>query len=498
MKKILFIIIFIPHLCFAQNIIIREIQKKYGYTDSQGNWIINPTYDFASDFKNNIAIVGQIKTEKTTSIIFLHATRNPDQGESRMQYGIIDINGNIIIPLKYNFIKDFIERDHFRKTETYTELYKKAISISKKRENKGLYKNRIALLYRTDSITIIQTKKEEEKIDSIKHSKDLLLASIQKEEQKRQRTFSFFEEQYITPKLNEWKIKNDIYLKTDSSALLQKQNSLKKEAIVAYIQQRASEINSTIKIKHISNKGLLFCTDSYFGDFQIHIPLDETPYFIQNQNKIKFIKSYFIDHDTLNMGQCLFVMPQGKIRVYQNEKYTKNKIGKTPNLIILSGFEIGMSKQEFDKKKAELIATNILKIYTQETQYTQKTYYTNILEIEIQGKHIYTNTDMSLYTNIFLAELKYEPFFKNNQLSSWTIPIWPLYNNNAGLKTYNYTIIQSYLTELYGTCFTIGNNHIWVQGDLIIKLNMKDESKPPYGSEKIPIITYEYIPSLIN
>lgn len=42
------------------------------------------------------------------------------------------------------------------------------------------------------------------------------------------------------------------------------------------------------------------------------------------------------------------------------------------------------------------------------------------------------------------------------------------------------------------------NNHIWVQGDLIIKLNMKDESKPPYGSEKIPIITYEYIPSLIN
>lgn len=64
MKKILFIIIFIPHLCLAQNIIIREIQKKYGYTDSQGNWIINPTYDFASDFKNNIAIVGQIKTEK--------------------------------------------------------------------------------------------------------------------------------------------------------------------------------------------------------------------------------------------------------------------------------------------------------------------------------------------------------------------------------------------------------------------------------------------------
>lgn len=51
MKKILFIIIFIPHLCFAQNIIIREIQKKYGYTDSQGNWIINPTYDFASDLK---------------------------------------------------------------------------------------------------------------------------------------------------------------------------------------------------------------------------------------------------------------------------------------------------------------------------------------------------------------------------------------------------------------------------------------------------------------
>ncbi|WP_279064087.1 hypothetical protein [Alistipes finegoldii] len=258
--------------------------------------------------------------------------------------------------------------------------------------------------YRTDSITIIQTKKEEEKIDSIKHSKDLLLASIQKRRAKRQRTFSFFEEQYITPKLNEWKIKNDIYLKTDSSALLQKQNSLKKEAIVAYIQQRASEINSTIKIKHISNKGLLFCTDSYFGDFQIHIPLDETPYFIQNQNKIKFIKSYFIDHDTLNMGQCLFVMPQGKIRVYQNEKYTKNKIGKTPNLIILSGFEIGMSKQEFDKKKAELIATNILK-YTHNTIHT-KTYYTNILEIEIQGKHIYTNTDMSLYTKYISCGIK--------------------------------------------------------------------------------------------
>ena len=132
-------------------------------------------------------------------------------------------------------------------------------------------------------------------------------------------------------------------------------------------------------------------------------------------------------------------------------------------------------------------------------QFTQKCRKVNILEIEIQGTYIYTNTDMSLYTNIFLAELKYEPFFKNNQLSSWTIPIWPLYNSNAGLKTYNYTIIQAYLTELYGTCFTIGNNHhIWVQGDLIINLNMKDESKPPYDSEKIPIITYEYIPSLIN
>ena len=104
-------------------------ERKYGYADLEGNIIIPPTYDYATDFNEGFAIVCffdqfNIQIINKHSDIVLSSTYpfdvislsdkisegllcvNSDSGDNA---GYIDVNGNIAIPLQFKFASAFSE-----------------------------------------------------------------------------------------------------------------------------------------------------------------------------------------------------------------------------------------------------------------------------------------------------------------------------------------------------------------------------------------------------
>ena len=105
--------------------------KKWGYIDLNGNWIIDPIIDngIGANFMQNrvvVSINGQfILINKTGGIIndnigldilsygFFYENRSVARNRisgSHKLFGFVDINGNIIVDLIYNFATDFSEK----------------------------------------------------------------------------------------------------------------------------------------------------------------------------------------------------------------------------------------------------------------------------------------------------------------------------------------------------------------------------------------------------
>lgn len=71
--------------CFSEErMSARARNGKYGYLDTDGHWVVAPIYDWAEDFSGGKAVVRR--------------------GDS---FGMIDIYGNVILPLKYDSIVNF-------------------------------------------------------------------------------------------------------------------------------------------------------------------------------------------------------------------------------------------------------------------------------------------------------------------------------------------------------------------------------------------------------
>lgn len=85
-KKLMYDSLFFERLAFSEDRLCICVDKKYGYLDAKGEWIVPPLYDTAEDFSEGVAAVSQ-----------------------NGKYGYIDLSGNIKIPLQYDGALPFSE-----------------------------------------------------------------------------------------------------------------------------------------------------------------------------------------------------------------------------------------------------------------------------------------------------------------------------------------------------------------------------------------------------
>ena len=69
---------------------------KWGYADKDGNEVIAPTFDEATYFSDDRAMVGMGNPDKTTHYAIYG-----------MKYGYIDRSGRIVIPIEYEYASAF-------------------------------------------------------------------------------------------------------------------------------------------------------------------------------------------------------------------------------------------------------------------------------------------------------------------------------------------------------------------------------------------------------
>lgn len=157
------------------------------------------------------------------------------------------------------------------------------------------------------------------------------------------------------------------------------------------------------------------------------------------------------------------------------------------NNLILFGFRLKMTPPEYRAKKRALIQSGQLQLWD------DKNYCASLFSIEetIEDKHFGRYT----IPNYARVELRYEPVFIGDKLVSWELPVWFDLSDNASNYSRSSDNLQNmvdYLSSLYGKPIQQESSHYyWINGNLEVRVSIKTVSKPPYGSEAIPVITYQ-------
>ncbi|MBL7871749.1 MAG: WG repeat-containing protein [Cyclobacteriaceae bacterium] len=124
MQKIFLLLVFItftlPSLSQSLLIAAKEKDKKYGYINTQGNYVIAPSFDEAGAFYQGIAVVRKgkkvgvinAKGEFIVPPLYEDAIYYAPEGKVSVKkagkWGVIDQSGKIIIPIIHEFISVFI------------------------------------------------------------------------------------------------------------------------------------------------------------------------------------------------------------------------------------------------------------------------------------------------------------------------------------------------------------------------------------------------------
>lgn len=98
---------------------------KYGFVNRKGEFEINPTYKFASDFVDGVAVVsvgekcGTINTKGEYAFTATYDRLNnlgegllafvSDKNAAKVVYGIIDTKGTVIVPEQYDYVQGFAD-----------------------------------------------------------------------------------------------------------------------------------------------------------------------------------------------------------------------------------------------------------------------------------------------------------------------------------------------------------------------------------------------------
>lgn len=99
--------------------------KKYGYIDSNGTFVIEPTYDYADDFHDGVAVVMQgednLVIDRTGEVIyrsknsigsFQNGAATINTTENGWLFGFIDPTGRVIVEPKYSAVSNFDKDGH--------------------------------------------------------------------------------------------------------------------------------------------------------------------------------------------------------------------------------------------------------------------------------------------------------------------------------------------------------------------------------------------------
>lgn len=99
--------------------------EKFGYVNSKGEFVINPTFEYASDFVDGVAAVsvgekwGAINTKGEYAFTATYDRLRSlgegllafvsDKNAAKVVYGIIDTKGTVIVPEQYDNVKGFAD-----------------------------------------------------------------------------------------------------------------------------------------------------------------------------------------------------------------------------------------------------------------------------------------------------------------------------------------------------------------------------------------------------
>ncbi|NLR90072.1 WG repeat-containing protein [Flammeovirga agarivorans] len=89
-------------------------ERKYGYINKKGKWIIAPTYNHAKQFSNGLAAVC-----------------------SKNKWGYIDANGKVVIPIKYSTALDF--KGELAEVDHHFIINKKGLTVGELKDHEQLY-----------------------------------------------------------------------------------------------------------------------------------------------------------------------------------------------------------------------------------------------------------------------------------------------------------------------------------------------------------------------
>lgn len=99
--------------------------KKYGYINSNGTFVIEPVYDYADDFQDGVAVVRQgedyLIIDKTGEVIyrsknnigsFHNGAATINTMEDVWLFGFVDTTGKVIVEPKYSIVSNFDKDGH--------------------------------------------------------------------------------------------------------------------------------------------------------------------------------------------------------------------------------------------------------------------------------------------------------------------------------------------------------------------------------------------------
>ena len=97
-----------------QKLTPRDQNEKYGYVDEKGNWVIPPQFDSAFEFNDNMARVEINRTSASGDNFIEKSPFYPYTRISNLakvcvdgKWGMIDVNGNFVVPPLYENIYGF-------------------------------------------------------------------------------------------------------------------------------------------------------------------------------------------------------------------------------------------------------------------------------------------------------------------------------------------------------------------------------------------------------
>jgi hypothetical protein len=294
--------------------------QKYGYK-KDGEWVIQPKYDFADAFSEGVAVVslngkfGLVNTLGEQLVPFkyekiLSASEDLVAVRLNGKWGFINLSGETAVMFKYDDVRSFSEgyaAVMMNKRWGFIDAQGNQV-ISFKYTSVQPFSHGLASVNNNGRYGYINSTDQwfASKTDYIE-------------------PFTAYASRYVTPRVEEWQKKGkyektaDWQRRVSNESRTQKIQELQKEAQRLYITEYSQGITLTQHIVDYDADNEVFrLQDDRFGDLLVPVDIDHASDFETNFYKLKRSVRYFVQDDGLALAELDFAMDDGKKYAYNN------------------------------------------------------------------------------------------------------------------------------------------------------------------------------------